>query len=328
MTFFSEPEHEPRLRHEARALRAGEHRETARVARRRAHDALQASDCLDVVVEHVGAHGEQRTERLVVTFGIGDERLDLRTGIRAANFVDASRDVRESAVVQVVARDHREHDVRQTHALHRLCDSHRLVGVGGQRFARVDETKPARARAALAQHHECRGAVAPALRQVRAARFFAHRDETQIAQRLFRREHLRAVLHVRAQPLRFPLRDVHSRHVGFVVPGHVVTVARAPALRGESRHHVGNLTHRRLAALLAQRSHRPLRDAARNDVLAHVTQVGVDIQRKAVHRAPLRRAAGHSHTDCADFSRARRIGFEPDPRILRLAARDDAEFGK
>ena len=57
---LAHPEDEPRLRHQAGVLGAGEHRQRPRVPGRRARRALQPRDRLEVVVEHVGPRVEDR----------------------------------------------------------------------------------------------------------------------------------------------------------------------------------------------------------------------------------------------------------------------------
>src|SRR5207302_4232488 len=65
--------------------------------------------------------------------------------------------------------------MRQLHARHGLTDAPRLIPVDvAAALAALDGAERARAGAYVAEDHECRGAVAPALREVRAARLLAH----------------------------------------------------------------------------------------------------------------------------------------------------------
>lgn len=91
------------------------------------------------------------------------------------------------------------------------------------------------------------------------------------------------------------------------------------------RHHVGDVAHRGVDAFFAQRRDRVFGDATRHDVLAHVGEIGFDVQRKAVHRATAR----ETHTDRADLARASRIDPQPHTRVAIEARRiGDTEFGQ
>ena len=76
------PDDDARLGGEAGRLGPGQHGQRAGVGRGGAHGPLEPGDRLDVVVQHVGPRGEDRTERARVALAIGDEHLDLRPGCR------------------------------------------------------------------------------------------------------------------------------------------------------------------------------------------------------------------------------------------------------
>ena len=86
-----------------------------------------------------------------------------------------------AAVGEVVTRHRRDHGVGQAESLDRGGHPLGLVGVGGLGMSGVDEAEPAGAGAALAVDHERGRAVGPALEDVGAARFLAHRDEPEVA---------------------------------------------------------------------------------------------------------------------------------------------------
>ena len=271
---------QPRLRRQPGRLGPGEHRQAAGVAGRRPHRSLQAGHRLDVVVEHVRPHREQQVERVAVATGIGHQRLDPRRRAAAPDRLDARGDVGKAVVDQIVAGDHREHGVVEAHAVDGLGHPVGLVGGRRLRPAGVDEAEPARPGATLAQHHERRGPVGPALRQVRAAGVLAHRHQAEVTDRPLEVEHLGAVVHLGAQPCRLAGGDVEARRdprlrqprrqphrlagpraageerqvVDTVAPCHVLTLGRAvaPPLAGEPGHDVDDLAHRRLDALLGQ----------------------------------------------------------------------------
>ena len=152
----------------------------------------------------------------------------------------------------------------------------------------------------------------------------------KIAKCLFRREHIGAVFDMRTQPFGLALGDVHADHVGFVLPRHVVTVTHtaAPSFTRQSCDDVGHLAHRRSAALFTQRRDGVFSDAAGHDVVTHVTQISVDVQRKAVHRATRRGATCNAHANRTNLAGARRLSIEPDARVSGLAARNDAKFSE
>ena len=126
---LAHPDDQPRLRRQPGRLGPGQHGQAAGVAGRRAHRPLQPGDRLDVVVEHVGADGEQQlaaTRRRP-----GRRRSASRPGSpgrRRADRLDARRDVGHAAVGEVVAGDHRQHGVVEAHAVDGLGDALRLVG--------------------------------------------------------------------------------------------------------------------------------------------------------------------------------------------------------
>src|SRR5712692_10074303 len=68
----------------------------------------------------------------------------------------------------------------QAQLRHRFGHANRLTDVELGRSPRPHRTEPARARADVAQDHEGGGAPAPAIEDVRAARFFAHRVQAPL----------------------------------------------------------------------------------------------------------------------------------------------------
>jgi hypothetical protein len=119
--------------------------------------------------------------------------------------------VGEPAVGEVVAGHHREHRVREAHALDGLGHPSGLVGGRFQGLAGVDQAEAAGPGAALAEHHERGGAVGPAVAEVGAAGLLAHGDEAELAHRLLERQHLAADLHLRPQPVGLARRDGEAR---------------------------------------------------------------------------------------------------------------------
>src|SRR5581483_3238714 len=93
--------------------------------------------------------------------------------------------VRGPAIGDVVTVDRGDDDVLQLHLRRRLGDTKRLEGVRRRvRLAGVDVAVPARARARVAEDLERRGAAAPALGDVGAARLFADRVQREAVDEL------------------------------------------------------------------------------------------------------------------------------------------------
>ncbi len=112
--------------------------------------------------------------------------------------------------------------------------------------------------------------------------------------------------------------------VGTVAPRDVLALvgAVAPALGGQPGDDVDDVAHRDVDPFLGKRCDRPVGDAARHDVLAHVGHVGRHVEGEAVHRA----APLEPHADGADLARVgavRRRPTRPGTRSSRPAG--DAE---
>ena len=120
---------------------AREQLERALVARLRPHLRVQARDGLEVVVQHVGAGGEDGAQRRFVAAQVRDEHLDGRRRRRGADGGDGRRELRRAAVRQVVARDAGDDDVPQAEAPGGLGDPARLVLVE-RADARVHARRP------------------------------------------------------------------------------------------------------------------------------------------------------------------------------------------
>ncbi len=243
----------------------------------------------------------------------------------------------------------------------RLGDPLGFVGRRSLGLACVDETEAACPGAPVAEDHERRRSVGPALRQVGTPGVLAHRDESQRADRSPQVENGRRVVDLRTQPVglagadRQPVddsdfgesrRQAHGLAVaigahgiaragaareqgqilGAVAPRHVLALhpPGSPAFAGDASQHVDDLAHLDVDTLLAERRDRPVADAARHDVLAQVGHVGGDVEGEAVHRPP----ALETHADGADLARVGSGGVDPHPGIFGETAGADAERGE
>ena len=129
-----------------------------------------------------GAASMTVAQRLVAAVEVGDQHLDAHARALAPQLADrVGEDVR-AAVGQVVARDAGDDDVLEAHLLDRLGDAARLVLVVPRRPAGLDGAEAAGPGADVAEDHDRRRALLPALPDVWAVRLLAHRVERQAAQ--------------------------------------------------------------------------------------------------------------------------------------------------
>ena len=193
----------PRLRQDGVVgdlLRPAQQPERAVVARlRAAHPRVQPPHRLDVVVEDLGPRGEHRLQRLFLDAEeVGRQHLDRSLGQLRLQRADRRRVVAGAAVGDVVAVDRGDDDVLELHLRRGLGEPQRLERVRRRLgLARVDVAVAARASARVAEDLERRGAAAPALGDVRAARLLADRVQREPVHELLDVE-VRAVLRRRA----------------------------------------------------------------------------------------------------------------------------------
>ena len=104
----------------------------------------------------------------------------------------------------------------------------------------------------------------------------------------------------------------------------VADLQAAPEGGGPGGHRVGDLADADVDALVGQRGHPLVGDAARHDV-APVPHVGRHVEGEAVHRPP----AGEAHADRRDLARVVALGVDPHPGVLPQAPRSgQADVGE
>jgi len=131
------------------------------------------------------------------------ERLDGGPGAAALDLAHAGREVRGAAVIEVVAVDRGEHHVAQAHQLDGARGVGGLLGVEpAPRITGVHGAETAGAGAHLAHQHQRGGAGVPALADVRALGFLAHRGKPVLAHGAAHGVEARPGGHRRAQPAR------------------------------------------------------------------------------------------------------------------------------
>ena len=151
-------------------------------ARALADGPLEPLHGLEVVVEDVRARLHHGAERLLLAVEVRDQDLDPHERAPGADLADRGREGARTAVGQVVTGDAGHHDVVEAHGAHRLRDAAGLVVVEPGGPAGLDGAEPARPGADVAQDHDRRGALVPALAHVGADRLLADRVEVQAAQ--------------------------------------------------------------------------------------------------------------------------------------------------
>src|SRR6185295_18623650 len=99
-----------------------------------------------------------------------------------AHLEDRPGEDRRAAVGQVVASNRGDHHVLEAHRGNRFGDAARFVVVEPRWAARLDGAEPAGAGAGVAEDHDRRGALVPALPDVRAVGLLADRVEVEAAE--------------------------------------------------------------------------------------------------------------------------------------------------
>ena len=135
-----------------------------------------------VVVEDLGILLHHDGERRPVSLEVRDQHLD--GGVRTAppDGADGLREDAGAPVRQVVAVHRSDHRVPEIHELDGIGDPFRFFEIETHRTPRGHRAEPAGPGADVTQDHEGGRALAPALRNVGAASFLAHRVEVLLAE--------------------------------------------------------------------------------------------------------------------------------------------------
>jgi hypothetical protein len=132
------------------------------------------------VVENFRRGVHHNSHRVVITLKIGYQNLDMTARHALMYRPDRHGEKLGAAVLAVVAVHAGDDGMAQPHHYHRLRHPARLIHIHFQRRALLHRAKSAAARAHVAQDHERRRALIPALPNVRAGGRFAHRVELQL----------------------------------------------------------------------------------------------------------------------------------------------------
>ncbi len=150
---------------------------------------------------------EDGADRFLAPLKIGHENLD--GAVRESLFDLPDRlgeDVR-AKVGKVVAIDRGDHGVAEIHFANRVSHARRLADVVGRRPPVGHGAVGAVSRADVAEDHERRRAVLPALADVWAMRFLADRVEVEVAHQLLELEISWPAGCADLEPRRLPLRE-------------------------------------------------------------------------------------------------------------------------
>ncbi len=131
------------------------------------------------MVHHLGFRIDDNADRLAVALKIRNQHFDAASLRLTANLLDHHREDARTTD-QVVVAIHTGNDcVLKAECRHSLSNAARFVHINGLRPAFWHSAESAAPRAEVAEHHERRRLVMPALADVGALRAFAHRVQSK-----------------------------------------------------------------------------------------------------------------------------------------------------
>src|SRR5450830_1303483 len=197
----------------------------SRVERIRPHALVEALDGFRIVVQDLRPLVEDGRKRGRAAEEIRDEDLDRDAGGERPDLPNRGGEVRGTAVGQLVAVNRGHDGVPDPERFHGLGHVPRLLRVERPPGPLGDRAEAAVPHADVAHEHEGGGLVdAPALEEIRAARFLADRIEMLVRHERRNAARQLVVVHAHLQPLR-PGRDSIERAGG---GAHASSLARAP----------------------------------------------------------------------------------------------------
>src|SRR5581483_1872975 len=149
------------------------------VTRAGANRAIKPRHGLGVVIENVRACIQHNAQSLIKALKVGDEHLDATVGYEFANLANRLGKPLSPADVVVVPIYAGYYGMLEAKPGNGLCDAARLIPINRPGLAFGYGAKTAAPGADVAQQHECRGAVIPALANVRTLGGLAHRVQSQ-----------------------------------------------------------------------------------------------------------------------------------------------------
>ncbi len=223
---FAQPDHDAGLGHSPRSNLLGklQQPQSPLVARPGPDDAIETRDRLGVVVEHLRPRLDHDSNRFFIALKVGDQDLGAAAWGLAANLLDDHGKSAGPAYEVVIAIHAGNDGMLQAQCGHGLSHAARLVKVNGRGAAFGDGAESATAGAQVAQHHESRGLVAPALADVGALRALADRMQAEGPSQAFQVVVILAYGGASLEPLGFGSgsfsrwRDLDQFHHAFIVP--------------------------------------------------------------------------------------------------------------
>ena len=182
---LAKTDHDAALRRHVRngALELREQLQRVHVVRSRTRVAIQPRHGFQVVIHHVGRRGFQNLQRAVKSAAkIGHQHFNACRRRKLARSPNTVNEMLRAAVLQVVAIDRRDDDVRKLQRRNRPRQVERLIGVERIGASVADIAKRAAPRALVAHDHEGCSTFAETLADVRARRFLAHGVQIVLAQ--------------------------------------------------------------------------------------------------------------------------------------------------
>ena len=211
---LAETQDDPGLGRDLRrdCARVAEEPERTRVTAAVPRGLVEALHRLGVVVQDVRPRVEHRLERRRASLEVGDQDLHAAARRVPAHRTHRRRPVRGAAVREVVTIDRRDHDVLEPELAHGPADPLGLLAILPDGRAVRDRAVAAVAGAHVAQDHERRGRVLPALPDVGTARLLADRVEVPLAHPTLEAHVVGAAGGADLEPRRLaPLRDEARR---------------------------------------------------------------------------------------------------------------------
>jgi hypothetical protein len=155
-----------------------------------------------VVVEDIGSGVDHGLERLGLTLEVGNEQLDAARRRLAADGADGGGEDPRAAVGEVIAVHRGDHHVLQAEFPHGVPHALGLLTVLPGGLAMSHRAVPAVPRTDIAEDHERRRRILPALADVRAMRFLAHRVQVPLPHQTLQSDVVRASGRAHLEPRR------------------------------------------------------------------------------------------------------------------------------
>ena len=155
------------------------------------------------MVQDVRPGRHHRRQRIPVALEVRDQDFDAERRVAPLELANGGREDGRAAVVEVVARDRRDHDVAQVQARHGFGQALGLSPVDFARAAGFHVAEAAVAGTGIAQQQKRGGPkLAPALADIRARRFFADRVQLLLAHQTLQLFEVRPVRQRHLEPVR------------------------------------------------------------------------------------------------------------------------------